>query len=77
MKNKMAILASIFLLTFVSADASSRKTTEKIEIVYQGTPANYQIYIFGGDSLRCRGENLHVSRDERGDGDGPIIVECR
>ena len=73
MKNRL-IYGFLLLLAFSAAGATSR---ERIQVVYEGSPANYQLYIFGGQALRCRGENLRISRDERGDGDGPIVVECR
>lgn len=73
---KLIFIAAALILVFASAGAASR-TTERIQVVYQGSPANYQLYVFGGQSLRCLAGNLHISRDERGDGDGPIIIECR
>lgn len=75
MKSTVVILAALLVLAFTGASAAAKH--DKIEVVYQGSPANYQLYIFGGQALRCRGDNLHVARDERGDGDGPIVVECR
>ena len=68
-------LAIGLLLTFAAAGASTAR--EKIEVVYQGSPASYRLYIFGGQALRCRGDNLKITRDERGGGDGPIVVECK
>lgn len=75
MKSTVVILAALLVLAFAGANATA--TRDKIEVVYQGSPANYQLYIFGGQALCCRGNDLHVARDERGDGDGPIVVECR
>lgn len=75
MKTKL-IYAVLFLLAFGAAGATSTPK-ERLQVVYQGTPGNYQLYIFGGQALRCRGDNLKITRDERGDGDGPIVVECR
>lgn len=62
-------------LTFAAAGAATTK--ERIQVVYDGSPANYRVYVFGGQALRCRGDDLRVSRDEYGDGDGPIILECK
>lgn len=75
MKANLLILAVLGLLALTAAGASTARR-ERIQFVYQGSPANYQLYIFGGQSLRCRGDQLHISRDERGDGDGPIVIEC-
>ena len=79
MKTKLStkLFLGALLLLALGAASATPSIREKIQVVYQGSPANYQIYIFGGSALRCRGSNLHISRDERGDGDGPIIVECR
>lgn len=76
MKNAWIIVA-LGVLAFAAAGATSTTPRERLQVVYQGAPGNYQLYIFGGESLRCRGDELKISRDERGDGDGPIIVECR
>ena len=74
---KAIYLIAALVLPFACASATSRSSRDSIQFVYQGSPANYQLYIFGGQALRCRGSNLHISRDERGDGDGPIVIECR
>ncbi|HEX5426542.1 MAG TPA: hypothetical protein VFW94_23545 [Candidatus Acidoferrales bacterium] len=70
------ILAILLLLAFAAADATSTPR-ERVQVVYQGAPGNYLLYVFGGQALRCRAEDLHISRDERGDGDGPIVIACR
>lgn len=71
---KLIYIGTAAILTFAAAGAATTK--ERIQVVYDGSPANYRVYIFGGQALRCRGEDLRVSRDEYGDGDGPIILEC-
>lgn len=76
MKRALWILAACSLLAFTASDATTTRR-ERIQVVYDGSPANYQLWIFGGQALRCRGNNLHVTRDERGDGDGPIVVSCQ
>lgn len=72
---KKLIYVGAALLAFAAAGATPT-SKERIQVVYDGSPANYRVYIFGGQALRCRSEDLHVSRDEHGDGDGPIILEC-
>lgn len=74
---KTIYIAALTMLTFAAAGATSTRTQNRIQVVYDGSPANYSLYIFGGQALRCRAENLKISRDERGDGDGPIVIECR
>lgn len=76
MKRALWILAACSLLAFTASDATTTRR-ERIQVVYDGSPANYQLWIFGGQALRCRSNNLHVTRDERGDGDGPIVVSCQ
>lgn len=70
------LIAVLCLLAFAAAGATPT-AKERVQVVYQGSPGAYQLYIFGGQALRCRAEDLHISRDERGDGDGPIVIECR
>ena len=70
------LIAVLCLLAFAAAGATPT-AKERVQVVYQGSPGAYQLYIFGGQALRCRTEDLHISRDERGDGDGPIVIECR
>lgn len=72
---KLIYTGAVAILTFAAAGAATTK--ERIQVVYDGAPASYRVYIFGGQALRCRAEDLHVSRDEHGDGDGPIVLECR
>ena len=72
--NKL-IYVGAALLTFAAAGAATTK--QRIQVVYDGSPANYRVYVFGGEALRCRAEDLHVTIDEHGDGDGPVVVECR
>lgn len=54
MKANLLILAALGLLALTAR-------RERIQFVYQGSPANYQLYIFGGQSLRCRGELTQIS----------------
>ena len=75
MKYALGVFALVVLAFVLPGNAYSRRS--RIECVYQGAPANYQLYIFGGQALRCEGNHLHISRNEQGDGDGPIIIECR
>ena len=75
MKTKLIWITALAVATFAAAGATSTK--DRIQVVYDGSPANYSLYIFGGQALRCRAENLKISRDERGDGDSPIVIECR
>ena len=70
------LIAVLCLLAFAAAGATPT-AKERVQVVYQGSPGAYQLYIFGGEALRCPAANLHVTRDERADGDGPIVVECR
>lgn len=74
---KTGFLVSILCLLAFAAAGATPTVRERVQVVYQGSPGSYQLYIFGGQALRCRAEDLHISRDERGDGDGPIVVECR
>ena len=73
--NKLIYVGVAALLTFAAAGAATTK--QRIQVVYDGSPVNYRVYIFGGESLRCRAEDLHVTIDEHGDGDGPVVMECR
>lgn len=72
---KLIYIGAAALLTFAAAGAVTTK--QRIQVVYDGAPANYRVYVFGGEALRCRAEDLRVTRDEQGDGDGPIVLECR
>lgn len=74
---KTSLLIGVLCLLAFAAAGATPTAKERVQVVYQGSPGAYQLYIFGGQALRCRGNNLHVTRDERGDGDGPIVVECR
>lgn len=76
MKSKL-LLGLLLALAFTAANSTERAPRDRVQVVYQGAPGNYEIYLFGGRSLRCRAENLHIYRDEQGDGDGPIRIECR
>ena len=76
MKSKL-LFATVLLLAFAAAGATTTTPRERVQVVYHGEPGNYSLYVFGGQALRCRAEDLHITRDERGDGDGPIVVECR
>ena len=72
---KLIYIGAAALLTFAAAGAVTTK--QRIQVVYDGAPANYRVYVFGGEALRCLAQVLNVTIDEHGDGDGPVVVECR
>lgn len=72
---KLIYIGAAALLTFAAAGAVTTK--QRIQVVYDGSPANYRVYVFGGEALRCRAQDLHVTIDELGDGAGPVVVECK
>lgn len=76
MKKAIYIIAGL-LLVFASADATSRTTKTRIEMVYQpGANGDYRLFLFGGDrTLVCEEKAIRIV--EQGDAVNPLVIECK
>ena len=77
MGRKLLYIAASLLLVFASADATSRTSTNKIQIVYEPQEnGDYRLFLFGSNrTLVCEEKRLRIVQD--GDAINPVVIECK
>lgn len=73
MRNLVYIIAALALV-FASADATSRKSGDKLQIVYREQPSGeWQMFVFG--ATKCDHKNIQVIYP-KDPPTQPIEIEC-
>lgn len=68
---KLILFLALAILAYASADATTRKSGERIQVVIRGEDGGpWRAYVFGA---RCSG----MLTVERTGGDDPVVIVCR
>ena len=77
MGRRLVYLSAALLLTFASADATSRTPKSQINLEYRGQPnGDYRLFIFASDrALVCEEKDIQIV--QQGDAINPLVIECK